>query len=100
MIDLEIEMKELGRKHPTNAHNKISLIQTSHICHRCCAAGRNRHMEEYKHTYMSMERWCYYSSNNNNNNKKKRNQLLTSLSKKKNNISDFKVIDFTDALSM
>ena len=51
MIDLEIEIKELGRKHPTNAHNKISLIQTSHICHRCCAAGRNRHMEEYKHTH-------------------------------------------------
>ena len=29
MIDSEIEMKELGRKHPANTHNKTSLIRTS-----------------------------------------------------------------------
>ena len=51
MIDSEIEMKELGRKHPTNTHSKRSLIQTSHLCNRRCAAGRNHHVEEYKHTH-------------------------------------------------
>ena len=51
MIDLEIEMKELGRKHPTNTHSKRSLIQTSHVCHRRRTAGRNHQVEEYKHTH-------------------------------------------------
>ena len=35
---------------PRNTHNKRSLIRTSHICHRCRAAGRNQQVEEYKHT--------------------------------------------------
>ena len=51
MIDSEIEMKELGRKHPTNTHSKRSLIRTSHVCHRRRAAGRNHQVEEYKHTH-------------------------------------------------
>ena len=51
MIDSEIEMKELGRKHPANTHNKRSLIRTSHVCHRHRAAGRNQQVEEYKDTY-------------------------------------------------
>ena len=51
MIDSEIEMKELGRKHPANTHNKRSLIRTSHVCHRRRAAGRNQQVEEYKHTH-------------------------------------------------
>ena len=51
MIDSEIEMKELGRKHPTNTHSKRSLIRTSHVCHRRRAAGRNHQAEEYKHTH-------------------------------------------------
>ena len=51
MIDSEIEMKGLGRKHPANTHNKRSLIRTSHVCHRHRAAGRNQQVEEYKHKY-------------------------------------------------
>ena len=51
MIDSEIEMKELSRKHPTNTHNKRLLIQISQECHRHCAAERNHHVEEYKHTH-------------------------------------------------
>ena len=51
MIDSEIEMKELGRKHPTNTHSKRSLIRTSHVCHRRRAARRNHQVEEYKHTH-------------------------------------------------
>ena len=51
MIDSEIEMKELGRKHPTNTHSKRLLTRTSHICHRRRAAGRNHQVEEYKHTH-------------------------------------------------
>ena len=51
MIDSEIEMKGLGRKHPANTHNKRSLIRTSHVCHRRRAARRNQHVEEYKHTH-------------------------------------------------
>ena len=52
MIDSEIEMNGLGRKHPANTHNKRSLIQTAHVCHRRRAAGRNRQVEGYKHTYI------------------------------------------------
>ena len=37
---------------PRNTHNKRSLIRTSHICHRCRAAGRNQQVEEYKHTHI------------------------------------------------
>ena len=51
MIDLEIEMKGLGRKQPVNTHNKRSLIRTSHVCHRRRAARRNQHVEEHKHTH-------------------------------------------------
>ena len=51
MIDSEIEVKQLGRKHPTNTHNKISLIRTSHVCHRRRAAGRNDQVDEYKQTH-------------------------------------------------
>ena len=51
MIDSEIDMKELGRKHPTNTHNKRSLIRTSHVCHRRRAAGRNQQVEQYAHTH-------------------------------------------------
>ena len=51
MIDSKIEMKELGRKHPTSAHSKRSLIRTSYVCHRRRAAGRNHQVEEYKHTH-------------------------------------------------
>ena len=51
MIDSEIEMKGLGRKHPANTHNKRSLIRTSHVCHRHSAAGRNQLLEKYKHTH-------------------------------------------------
>ena len=51
MIDSEIEMKGLGRKHPANTHNKRSLIRISHVCHRRRAAGRNQQVEEYKHTH-------------------------------------------------
>ena len=50
MIDLEIEMKQLGRKHPTNTHNKRSLIHTCHVCHRRRAVGRNHQVEQYKYT--------------------------------------------------
>ena len=50
MVDSEIEMKELGRKNPTNIHSKRSLIRTSHACHRRRAAGRHHQVEEYKHT--------------------------------------------------
>ena len=50
MIDSEIEMKGLGRKHPGNTYNKRLLIRTSHVCHRRRAAGRNQQVEEYKHT--------------------------------------------------
>ena len=45
MIDSEREMKGLGRKHPVNTHNKRSLIQTSHVCHK------RRQVKEYKHTH-------------------------------------------------
>ena len=31
-----------------------SLIQTSHIYHRCRAAGRNQQVEEHKHTYTAL----------------------------------------------
>ena len=31
MIESEIEMKKLGRKHPSNTHRKRSLIRTSHV---------------------------------------------------------------------
>ena len=51
MIDSEIDMKELGRKHPANTHNKRSLIRTSHVCHRRRAAGRNQQVEQYTHTH-------------------------------------------------
>ena len=51
MIDSEIEMKGLGRKHPANTHNKRSLIRTSYVCHRRRAAGRNLQEEDYKHTH-------------------------------------------------
>ena len=51
MIDSEIEMKGLGRKHPANIHNKRSLVRTSHVCHRRRAAGRNKQVEKYKHTH-------------------------------------------------
>ena len=51
MIDSEIGMKELARKHPANAHNKRLLIRTSQVCHRRRAAGRNQQVEEYKHTH-------------------------------------------------
>ena len=43
-------MKELGRSYQ-NTHNKRSLIQTSHICQRRRAAGRNQQVVEYKHTH-------------------------------------------------
>ena len=52
MIDSEIEIKGLSRKHPANTHNKKSLIRTSHVCHRRRAAGRNQQVEEYKHTHI------------------------------------------------
>ena len=51
MIDSEIEMKGLGRKHPANTHSKTSLIRTSHVCHRRRAAGRNQQVEGYQHTH-------------------------------------------------
>ena len=51
MIDSEIEMKGLGRKHPANTHNKRSLIRSSHVCDRRRAAGRNQQVKEYKHTH-------------------------------------------------
>ena len=51
MIDSEIEMKGLGRKHPANTHNKRSLIRTSHVSHRRRAARRNQQVEEYKHKH-------------------------------------------------
>ena len=51
MIDSEIEMKQLGRKHPPNTHIERSLIHTCHASHRHRAAGRNHQVEEYKHTY-------------------------------------------------
>ena len=51
MIDSEIEMKGLGRKHTANTHNKTSLIRTSHVCHRRRAVGRNQQVEEYKRTH-------------------------------------------------
>ena len=51
MIDSETEMKGLGRKQPTNTHNKKSLIRTSHVCHKCRAAGRSQQVEEYTHTH-------------------------------------------------
>ena len=51
MIDSEIQMKQLGRMHRTNTHNKRSLIRTSHVSHRRHAAGRNHQVEEYKHTH-------------------------------------------------
>ena len=52
MIDSEIEMKGLGRRHPTDTHNKRSLTQTSHVCHRRRAARRNQQVEEYKHKHI------------------------------------------------
>ena len=51
MIDSEIKIKGLGRKHRANTHNKRSLIRTSHVYHRRRAAGRNQQVEEYKHTH-------------------------------------------------
>ena len=36
---------------PNNIHNKRSFIQTSQLCHRRRAAGRNQQVEEYKHTH-------------------------------------------------
>ena len=51
MIDSEIEMKGLGRKHTANTHNKASLIRISHVCHRRRVAGRNQQVEGYKHTH-------------------------------------------------
>ena len=50
MIDSEIEMKGLDRKHPANTHNKRFFIRTSYVCHRRRAAGRKQQVEEYKHT--------------------------------------------------
>ena len=43
------------QKHPENAHNKRSLIRTSHVYHRCRAAGRNQQVEEHKHTHTHRE---------------------------------------------
>ena len=51
MIDSEIEMKGLGKKHQANTRNKRSLIRTSHICHRRRAAGRNQQVEEHTLTH-------------------------------------------------
>ena len=34
---------------PNNAHNKRSLIRSSHICQRRREAGRNQQVEEYNH---------------------------------------------------
>ena len=51
MINLEIELKGLGRGHLANTHSKTSLIRTSHVCQRRCAAGRNQQVEGYKHTH-------------------------------------------------
>ena len=51
MIDSEIEMKWLGRKHTANTHNKTSLIGTSHVCHRRRVAGRNQHTHTHTHTH-------------------------------------------------
>ena len=51
MIDSEIEMKGLCKKHPANTHNERSLIRTSHVCRGGRAAGRNQQLEEYKHAH-------------------------------------------------
>ena len=51
MIDSEIEMKGLGRKHPANTHNKRLMIRTSHVCDRRRVAGRNQQVEEYTNTH-------------------------------------------------
>ena len=37
---------------PNNTHNKRLLIQTSHVCHRHRAAGKNQQVEEYKNTHI------------------------------------------------
>ena len=44
-------MMELGITQSTDTHNKRSLIRTSHVCQRHRAAGRNQHVEGYKHTH-------------------------------------------------
>ena len=36
---------------PNNTHNKRSLIETSHVCHRLHAAGRSQQVGKYKHTH-------------------------------------------------
>ena len=43
------------QKHPENAHNKRSLIRTSHVYHRCRAAGRNQQVEKHKHTHTTIK---------------------------------------------
>ena len=68
MINLEIEMKQRGRMHPTNTHNKRSLIRTSHVCHRRHAAGRNHQVEEYKHTHTYTHTWAPFDTSINTNN--------------------------------
>ena len=50
MIDSEIEIRNLAEA-LNNTHKKRSLIRTSYVCHRRCAAGRNQQVEEYKHTH-------------------------------------------------
>ena len=53
-------MMELGITQSTDTHNKRSLIQTSHVCQRLRAAGRNQQVEEYKHahTHVSLHELC------------------------------------------
>ena len=53
-------MMELGITQSTDTHSKRSLIQTSHVCQRLRAAGRNQQVEEYKHahTHVSLHELC------------------------------------------
>ena len=48
----DMAMMELGITQSTDTHNKRSLIRTSHVFHRCRAAGINQQVEVYKHTHI------------------------------------------------
>ena len=51
MIFSDMEMMELGRKHPTNNHNTRSLIRTLKYVLGILQTEEAFTVEEYKHTH-------------------------------------------------
>ena len=55
MIFSDMEMMELGRKHPTNNHNTRSLIRTLKYVLGILQTEEAFTVEEYKHTHRGIK---------------------------------------------